>query len=177
MSYKCNFNAAELHFECSFQRYPTCLFFSCHLATCHLATWPPGHLATCHLATWNAKTKLWPKIVFWEIAHCILHCKVGVCVTTLKTQKNKKLNKKSCKLGNYYTKYCGLNVEFKNCIFKDNPSEYIWFNLNWDGLVFLKILPVSHNHNSAPPRSQLSLRPAPPYVGSALLLLLTGQSF
>ena len=31
--------------------------------------------------------------VFWEFAHCILHCKVGWCVTTLKTQKNKKLKK------------------------------------------------------------------------------------
>ena len=53
MSYEGKFNAAELHFECSFQGYPTCLFFSCHLPP---ATWPPGHLATCHLATWSAKT-------------------------------------------------------------------------------------------------------------------------
>ena len=35
MSYKGNFNSAELHFECSCQGYPTCLFFR---TTCHLAT-------------------------------------------------------------------------------------------------------------------------------------------
>ena len=35
----------------------------------------------------HSSQKLWPKIVFWEIAHCILHCKVGWCVTTLKTKK------------------------------------------------------------------------------------------
>ena len=32
--YEGNFNAAELHFECFFQGYPTCLFFR---ATCHLS--------------------------------------------------------------------------------------------------------------------------------------------
>ena len=39
VSYEGNFNAAELHFECSFQGYPTCLSFLCHLSPGHLATW------------------------------------------------------------------------------------------------------------------------------------------
>ena len=37
----------------------------------------------------------------------------------MKNSKNK-----SCKLGNYYTKNCGLNAKFENCIFKDNPNVY-----------------------------------------------------
>ena len=65
----------------------------------------------------HSSQKLWPEISFWEIAHCILHCNVGVCVTTLKTQNNL-----SCKLGNFSTKNCGLNAKFEDCIFKDNPN-------------------------------------------------------
>ena len=32
-------------------------------------------------------------------------------------------------LGNLYTKNCGLNAKFENCIFKDNPSTYICVGL------------------------------------------------
>ena len=55
--------------------------------------------------------------LYIQIGHCILHCNVGVCVTTLKTQNNL-----SCKLGNFSTKNCGLNAKFEDCIFKDNPN-------------------------------------------------------
>ena len=41
-----NFNEAELHFECSFQGYPTCLLFPFHLS--------PGHLK-CRNCGQNAK--------------------------------------------------------------------------------------------------------------------------
>ena len=58
--------------------------------------------------------------VFWEIAHCILHCKVGGCVTTLKTKKNKK-NKKIKVVSWAIT----TPKIVENCIFKDNPNVHI----------------------------------------------------
>ena len=84
--------------------------------------------------------------MFWEIAHCILHFKVVGCVTTLKTQQNKKTQKiKVLKLGNYYTKNCGLNAKFENFIFKDNPNVQctLYINVFW-----IAIFPHSLNLNT-----------------------------
>ena len=46
------------------------------------------------------------------------------CDLPLKLQKTKNSKNKSSKLGNYYTKNCGLNAKFKNFIFKDNPTVH-----------------------------------------------------
>ena len=60
VAYEGKVNAAELHFDSSFQGHPTCLSFFCmppaYLPTCHLATWPP--------ATWNLQERHLRKISF-----------------------------------------------------------------------------------------------------------------
>ena len=42
-------------------------------------------------STGHSSQKLWPKIVSLEIAHCILHCKVGESSTTLRRRLEAKL--------------------------------------------------------------------------------------
>ena len=99
----------------------------------------------------HCSQKFWPKIVFWEIAHCILHCKVGWCVTTLKTKKKLK---KSCKLGNLSTKNCGLNAKFENCKVKDNPNVHI-ITLNQICQIYIQqILPCIYFTRVLPERQQ-----------------------